>query len=91
MIFPGSGHPQTGDPVCTKAALITPPLRGSRQAKGVSPQARRWGGNQNTATPFKRYKKPEPSAKPEPTPRVSSGTTCATSNWTATNFAANSP
>ena len=48
---------QTGDPVRAKAALkrsslITPPLRGSRQAKGVSPpacvshadrQARRWG------------------------------------------------
>ncbi len=36
------------DPVRAKAALkrsslITPPLRGSRQAKGVSPQARRWG------------------------------------------------
>ena len=36
------------DPVRAKTALkrsshITPPLRGSRQAKGVSPQARRWG------------------------------------------------
>ena len=38
------------DPVHAKAALkrhaaaqITPPLRGSRQAKGASPQARRWG------------------------------------------------
>ena len=38
------------DPVHAKAALkrpspplITPPLRGSRQAKGDSPQARRWG------------------------------------------------
>ena len=36
------------DPVRAKAALkrsslITPPLRGSRQAKGASPQARRWG------------------------------------------------
>ena len=39
------------DPVHAKATLkqqaaseITPPLRGSRQAKGASPQARRWGG-----------------------------------------------
>ena len=38
------------DPVHAKATLkqqaaseITPPLRGSRQAKGASPQARRWG------------------------------------------------
>ena len=36
------------DPVRAKAALkrsslITPPLRGSRQAKGASPQGRRWG------------------------------------------------
>ena len=38
------------DPVYAKATLkqqaaseITPPLRGSRQAKGASPQARRWG------------------------------------------------
>ena len=38
------------DPIHAKAALkrhaaaqITPPLRGSRQAKGDSPQARRWG------------------------------------------------
>ena len=39
------------DPVHAKATLkqhaaseITPPLRGSRQAKGASPQSRRWGG-----------------------------------------------
>ncbi len=39
---------QTGDPVHAKSALkrhksITPPLRGSRQGKGASPQASRWG------------------------------------------------
>ena len=30
---------------------ITPPLRGSRQAKGASPQARRWGEIQRQYTP----------------------------------------
>ena len=46
------------DPVHAKAALkrhaaaqITPPLRGSRQAKGDSPQASRWGDHAATHPP----------------------------------------
>ena len=45
------------DPVRAKAAVITPPLRGSRQAKGASPQARRWGDIKRRYSP-QRYEKP---------------------------------
>ncbi len=41
----GRPRPPTASPPCirTLPLSIAPPWRGSRQAKGVSPQARRWG------------------------------------------------
>ena len=54
---------------------ITPPLRGSRQAKGDSPQASRWGGPRRPTppTPLGRNQTsilpPNPPTRPSPAPK----------------------
>ena len=77
-----------------ESSSITPPLRGSRQAKGASPPARRWGESRWGA--IKRQYTPQTLQKAQTLREHRAdaegllGTTCATNNSTATNSAANS-